>query len=256
MTAVTSGTVGKKVERKKRKLERAKLVRLRRRTIDPTKWDSQHLKGAFLDSIIVAHIRGDLPATKSLQPQTSGGQGESDFSSSEEGREEGDGSDSSESEITAGDSQTSPGTTSRPPPATHVDCDVVNTDLDFNKEKLRALSLLDSMFGDLEENRNWGGKERLDSDVDMPDPPPVQSSPASTSSPSRGSSKGPDLTLVVKEVQEDSSSEKSSPGVPSPAVEHIPMSGTIQNTTTTKAKLKDLFAPQEEQSTLPLMNYV
>jgi len=40
-------TSGKKNEKQKRKREKAKLVRARRKTIDQTKWDSQHLKGAW-----------------------------------------------------------------------------------------------------------------------------------------------------------------------------------------------------------------
>ena len=237
MSTVTSNTAGKKVERKKRKLEQVKLVRARRRTIDPTKWDSQHLKGAFLDSIVVADDRDDLPGSQPSRPQTPNDDGESDFSSGEEDGEGGAGSDSSEYETTAAESQTNSGTMSRPPPTTRAESDEVDTDLDFNQEKLRALSLLDSMFGGLERNQEWGGKEALDSDIDMSGLPPVQ--PSLSPRP------------AVEKVQQDLENEESSTEVPAPALEPIPASVTIQNATT-KAKLKDLFAPQEEQGAHPL----
>ena len=63
VSSVTSSTTGKDGKRK-RKPEKPKLVRARRRTIDPTKWDSQlHLKGAFLDSIVVADDGDNLSVT-------------------------------------------------------------------------------------------------------------------------------------------------------------------------------------------------
>jgi hypothetical protein len=250
MSSITSSsrTTGKKVEKKKRKLEQVKLVRARRRTIDPTKWDSQHLKGVFLDSIIVADDRNDLPVTEPSKPQVQDDQGESDTSSDEEEDEEGDGSGSSEAETATRESQKSPGTTGQPPVA-RIECDMVDSGLDFNQEKLYALSLLDSMFGGLEGGQEWDGKEIMDSDIDVSGLPPVQLSPSPKSSPSQGP-KGP----AVEEAREDSESDESSAGASAPALERVPKSGTIQDASTTKAKLKDLFAPQEEQGVLPLIS--
>lgn len=251
----TPSTTEKKVKRKKKKAVQVKHVRARRRTIDPTKWDSQHLKGAFLDSVVVADDRDDHLITKPSQPQASDDQGESDLSSSQDSEgEEGDEYYSSECETAAGESKKSPRTTRRPPPTTNMECDVVDTDLDFNQEKLHALSLLDSMFGNLEGNEEWGGKEPLDSDTDISGLPPVQLSPSPKSSPPRGLPKRPDPELVVEEAQGDSESDESSIGAPTSTVGQVPMSGTLQNATTTKAKLKDLFAPQEEQSALLHIN--
>jgi len=56
---------------------------------------------------------------------------------------------------------------------------------DFNQQKFHALSLLDSMFGGL--------REALDSDVDMPEIPPLQTSPSSEPSPLKEGFKEPDL---------------------------------------------------------------
>jgi len=65
VSGVTSSTTGKD-GKKKRKREKPKLVRARPRTIDPTKWDSQHLKGAFLDSIVVAGDGDNLSVTAQI----------------------------------------------------------------------------------------------------------------------------------------------------------------------------------------------
>jgi len=238
-STLTPGTLGKKDGKQKRKREKAKLVRARRKTIDPTKWDSQHLKGAFLDSIVVADDVDNLPVMAISKPTTTSDQEAAALSSAEE--EEGDESGSSEPEFAIERPPATPKVTSRPPQPT------VDTDHDFNQEKLCALSLLDSMFGGLEEDQEWGGKEVLDSDVDMPKMPSVQTPPSPQPTHSKVSLKEPDLKLAVGESQEDSESEESSAGASTPAPDRAPTSVTTQNANTTKARLKDLFAPQEEQ---------
>jgi hypothetical protein len=243
----SASMTGKKDNKKKRKREKLKLVRARRRTIDPTKWDSQHLKGAFLDSIVVADEGDDMPVTAPSQPDTVGDQEESDLLSEEE---EGDESDSSEPESVVRESPSTPKGTNRPPLLVHTKGDTVETDNDFNQEKLRALSLLDSMFGGLEGDQEWGGKETLDSDIDMPEPPPAQISPSPKLTPSKEASEEPHPEPAV-EAWGDSESEESSVEALIRMPEHAPTSVAIQNTNT-KARLKDLFAPQEEQGAPPL----
>jgi hypothetical protein len=244
----------KKVKRKKRKPEKAKPVRARRRTIDPTKWDSQHLKGVFLDSIIVADDDDNPPVTAPSQSHPPGDQEGSGLSSDKEQdqeEEEGNESDSSEHEAVAEGFPTISGaSSSQPPPTTLTEHNTADMDHDFNEEKLRALSLLDSMFGGLEGDQQWGGKEALDSDIDIPELPSVQTSPSMRSPPSQGVPKGPDLRPAVEEVQEELESEESSAEAPPSAPERALTSRTVENANTTKAKLKDLFAPQEEQGAL------
>ena len=250
VSATTSGTAGKKGEKKKRKREKPKLIRARRRTIDPTKWDSQHLKDAFLDSIVVADDGDDPPVTTPSQPRTLGDQGESDLSSSEE---EGDESDSSEPEHIVEGSPTTSKSADRPSHIVHTKLDAVDSEHDFNQEKLRALSLLDSIFGGLGGDREWGGKEALDSDVDMPELSSVQTS-LPKSSPPKEIPKRSDLIPTTGVAQVDPGSEESSDtSTPAPERTHTPV--TTQNVNT-KAKLKDLFAPQEEQGGLPLTKYI
>ena len=246
VSSVTSSTTGKDGKRK-RKREKPKLVRARRRTIDPTKWDSQHLKGAFLDSIVVADDGDNLSMTAPSQSHTLGDQEEPSLSSDEE---QGDGSDFSRSEDIVGGSPTTSDSTDRSGYIVHTNRDAVDADHDFNQEKLHALSLLESMFGGLEGDKEWGGREALDSDVDMPELPPVQISP-SESSPLKEGFKEPDLVPAAESVQEDSGGEESSTSTPTPVLERVLASVTTRNKDT-KAKLRDLFAPQEEQSEPPL----
>ena len=249
----TSNATGKKLERKKRKLEKVKLVRARRRTIDPTRWDSQHLKGAFLDSVIVADDGDKHPVTMPPQPQTPVNEEKSDSPSSEDDEdEETDESDASEYQSVAEELSTNPKAAEKYPLSTHADYDTIDTDHDLNEEKFRTLSLLDSMFGGLEGGQEWGGREELDSDIEMPEPPPVDAVPPPKPSP-QTRQKGTNPIPPAEDVQEDSENEKSaSSGVPSPVPEGAPASSTAQDANATKSKLKDLFAPQEEQSALPL----
>jgi len=246
-STLTSSTLGKKNEKQKRKREKAKLVRARRKTIDPTKWDSQHLKGAFLDSIVVADDGDNLPLSK---PATAANQEVADLSSDSDDSREGEGGGefgSSEPEHAVEGSPITQKVTSRPPQ------DTIDTDHDFNQEKFRALSLLDSMFGGLEGDQEWGGKEVLDSDVDMPEISPTQSSPSPQPTPSKAGVKESDLKSAVQEARKDAESEISSTDAFTPAPERAP---TTQNANTTKAKLKDLFAPQEEQGASSLADYL
>ena len=251
MSAITSSATGKD-GKKKRKREKPKLVRARRRTIDPTKWDSQHLKGVFLDSIVVADDDDHLPVTAPSQPHASGDQEESDLSSSEEG---GDESDCSKPGHIAEGSPATSESADGPGYIARTNRDAVDAEHDFNQEKLCTLSLLDSIFGGLEGDQEWGGREALDSDVDMPEIPPVQTSPSSEPSPPKEAFEEPGLIPAAKEVQGDSGSEDSSAGTSTPVPEHTPVSVVTQNANM-KAKLKDLFAPQEEQGGLPFTRYL
>jgi hypothetical protein len=125
----SASTAGKKDGKKKREREKLELVRARRRTIDPTKWDSQHLNGAFLESIVVADHGDNMPVTAPSQSDTAGDQGESNLLSGEEG---GDESDSSEPVSVVGEPPSTPKGVNRPLLIDHTKGDTVETDCDFN----------------------------------------------------------------------------------------------------------------------------
>jgi hypothetical protein len=171
----------------KRRFRQA-LRRARRRTIDPTKWGSQHLKGAFLDSIVVAK---DVDASTKDRPE------EDSYDSTNE---------SQNSDTLNIDMRVSSAAEDHSKPA----LEQPNDDLAW--EKMQSLTLLESMFAGLSENQDWEGRETIDSDIEMGNiisPPGVS-----------GDDMRPDSTTGA------------------------------QPTTTSTSKLKDLFAPQEEQGTL------
>ena len=246
MSTAASSTTGNK---KKRKREKGKPVRARRRTIDPTKWDSQHLKGAFLDSIVVADDDDNPPVTMPSQPLTSEARDVSDLSSGEEEEDE---PQSSEPESVVGRSSTTSVSSNGLDYVAHTKQDVVDTDHDFNQEKLSALSLLDSMFGGLEGNREWGGKEVLDSDVDIQELPAVHTS--SESSPQRQAHNTPGFIPGAGEAQGASGDKGYSTSATAPVPEDIATSAATEKVNA-KGKLKDLFAPQEEQGQFPPANH-
>ena len=239
-SAVASNTTGNNPQRKKRKWEKPKLVRARRRTIDPTKWDSQHLKGAFLDSIVVVDDGENPPVTTPSQPLALKAQDESDLSSDEEG---GDESEYTEPESVVERSSTTSVSSDAPGYVARTKQDAVNAEHDFDQEKPGALSLLDSMFGGLE--GEWGGKEALDSDVDIQGLPTAQSSSESSL---RQALKEPDLIPATGEAQA-SGNEGHSTGATAPVPVCAAVSATAEKAGA-KVKLKELFAPQEEQGKL------
>jgi hypothetical protein len=171
-------------EKQRRRFKQA-LIRSRRRSINPLKWGSQHLKGAFLDSTNVILVRKeDSAPPPSVEP-------------------EGDETDETNEEQVP--SSPNPEGEKSSVPARHI--------IDHEtlvREKIQSLSLLESMFGKLDSDAEWGGKESLDSDLDMDD---IVGSPADN-----------DIANSVQEVVKD-----------------------LRPVSPPANKLKDLFAPQEEQ---------
>jgi hypothetical protein len=108
------------------------------------------------------------------------------------------------------------------------------------------------MFGDLGGDQEWGGKEELDSDVDMPEFP-LARTPSSEPSPLEGVFKEPDIIPAVEEIRGNLGSEGSSVSESTPVPEHTPTSVATQSA---NVKLKDLFAPQEEQGGFPVTKYL
>jgi len=82
------------------------------------------------------------------------------------------------------------------------------TDDNLAQEKMKSLSLLESMFCGLDDDQEWGGRESIDSDIDMDVAAPL---------PAKEAKPGPGQELIKQ---------------PKPAL---------------KNPLKELFAPQEEQ---------
>ena len=234
-TSAAKRQVKKDAMGKERKRKRVKEppTRARKRTIDPTKWDSQHLKGAFLDGVVVPTFTQRLPAVAVAEEQD---EEESDESSGEIEEEE---------EI--------------PRPVTHVaELPVVqktraNAPLkeavttipapksDLREESKNTLGFLQSLFGDRDED--WGGAESVSSDVEMDVAVNAQSPDTD------------DVEIVPRQREPDIPRGESIPGVvdddvgPSKDEEEdpAPVSPGQAQPQVQKTKLKDLFAPREEE---------
>ena len=217
---------------KVRKRVKEPLNRARRRTIDPTKWGAQYLKGIYLENA----------AAVSQPPRTRLGPTQDDapapVSASEESDEEVDGIDSAEDgEAIGGDNTDSEedeededddDIPTPSPSKTLASSSMKSSALgpvptsELDAEKSQSLGLLQSLFGDKED---WGGAESVGSDVDEED-----------------------LRAAVAAAPIAGVDGETAMDVDVPAPEKVPQdthpaaSSVVQRT-----KLKDLFAPREEE---------
>jgi hypothetical protein len=179
-----SKSKGKQVkggETKKKRRIREPPTRARRRTIDPLKYGSQQLKGVFLENVAVAPVaskRVDILGAQAFQEMGSESEESSDESEDEEGSEE-DGADQMEIETKVVPQRqerevkpTTPPLSSPVPSKVFTPASIptpkpaptaTSNGTDLTEEKNATLGLLQSLFG----NADWGGAEDLGSDVDM-----------------------------------------------------------------------------------------
>ena len=200
--------------------------RAKRRTIDPTRWGSQHLKGIFLENAAAIARPALVPSTSEPDGQEESGNesetGEDDDGTDEESEEEEDIPNISPPPVTLTAEPlprlVAPPTSAKPSVPASVD--------DLDAEKKQSLGLLQSLFGGKEE---WGGAESVGSDVEEDDlPPAIQ-------------------PISAREDQgvEDAGTAMDIDGpVPNaPPEDRAPTAvGNVQ-----KTRLKDLFAPREEE---------
>ncbi|KAI6000423.1 hypothetical protein F5J12DRAFT_260771 [Pisolithus orientalis] len=134
----TRGKTGKKAKKKK-----VPPLRARRRLIDPTKWDSTYLTGAFLETLVVPSV-SSLPFGSAAQPTEL----ESD---EEECNGEYVPSQNSSNIILEGQ----PPSQTTPTPTANFSNPRFGTDvnIDIRKETSAALTLLNTIFGETDE---WG----------------------------------------------------------------------------------------------------
>lgn len=254
-TTITKGK-GKQpkgVQVKKRRRTKEPPVRARRRTIDPLKYSSQHIKGIFLENAAATLVVESRSGPRSQQMAK---EESSDESTSDEDENAADDDETDiDEEPSLHDSapiqnpaakQTqklsllpSPPTS---PPKKSVDPPPDGTDL--AQEKHAALDLLQSLFGNRDDD-DWGDKENLGSDVDMDE----------LAERGQGLSIGDindDVEVVPMSVDDEEpevivATEETQATLPvkedsAPAVK--------------QAKLKDLFAPREEDGMLIGTSYI
>ena len=201
---------GSKMKKTKKKRARPPPTRARRQTIDPLRWGSTHLSGIFLDGI------ANPPPPP---PRRSGPDGNAKGESTEV--------DEVEHILEVSDQTPSDGE------------QTAVTGLDLEAERASALDLLGAMFG--EANTNWGGAESIDSDVEMAGVDADTPRAAPNWLDPTGFEVVPATHLPRASQKEMVSSIGRQKGsTPTPET-------TNSAQPSTQKKLKDLFAPREEE---------
>lgn len=248
-TVKGKGKQAKEAEMKKKK-KRTKVppVRARRRTIDPLKYGSQQIKGVFLENAaagLVVEKRMELPSQQAVQES-------SDESTLDEAEVEGVIEDAETEEETVDEPlpQTSvlgekPNLLQKPPscPPAVAEKKLPShppASIDIAQEKHAALGLLQSLFGNRDDSE-WGDKESLGSDLDTDDI-------AQREGGLKIVDDEDDVEVVPMDIDDRQSeyiaqeeTQTSPPEKSPPARSSAPASR--------QTKLKDLFAPREEEGT-------
>lgn len=220
---------GKEGRKRRRTVASMPPTRARRLTIDPLRWGSTHISGVFLE--------GERALTSPALDAGGETSGKIGVSSEVEGDEEVEKIlDASQSPADDNDEP------SAPPRSSSIPVDITNTDL--AAENATALRLLHSMFGEADED--WGGAEDVDSDMEREAATAANAAPHASQSSSlhdtadfevvpaaqRASKK---LSIDQRQAAQTTTATAAAPRNPDP----------VQPPTATK--LKDLFAPREEE---------
>ncbi|KAI0053226.1 hypothetical protein FA95DRAFT_1552735 [Auriscalpium vulgare] len=255
------GKDGKPMKVRERKRKREPPVRARRRTIDPLKWGSTHVQGVFLEGSMLGADGIARERVESSVEEESDGEEESDEEvlaneTSVEDKEE----DMLPEELTETPTTVPTESPSLIPstPFPTLSSSVRQASAlqsapaasDLAEEKSRTLGLLQSIFGDADDD--WGGVESVASDVDMDDlhEQPTTGGPADDWDvefvPREKANVQPSRAVPDSEQEEDASEESDDD-------ERVREEAVTAPTQTTK--LKDLFKPQEDQGTPLLKRY-
>ncbi|KAG2031253.1 hypothetical protein BDR03DRAFT_973000 [Suillus americanus] len=252
---------GKLVTGKRKKRVKLPPTRTRRRTIDPTRWDSTHLKGIWLDAEVAGavdlaeHAGGPVIPRKRRAEAPENSDNEQDTESAPSDDEDDDHRSLSppvpKSTISPlPPSELLPFPTARSP-VTEAVTEAVPS---LTQEKLTSLAFLRSLFGDGDEG--WGGQESL-SDIE------------DARLGGKGKAREAQTGTRVNMDEGDIDIEE----VPHAKYEDIkmrsdtsvsPLNSQSRPTSTSKpsaqgqkqTKLKDLFAPREEEAGFSLLGHL
>ncbi|KAH9957000.1 hypothetical protein BC827DRAFT_1385759 [Russula dissimulans] len=212
-------------------------TRARRQTIDPLRWGSMHLSGVFLSG---KHAELSPPLGASGEGSGSGGRSNGETTEVEEVEEILDASQSPADDT----SDMAPHADLSAPHAASGHSNSFSDDLasaDLVAEKLKTLQLLNSMFG--ETNEDWGEAESIDSEMEQ-DAAGARPSAVPSSSQTRRSHNPIDFEVVSAPQKTSKTSSADQQTQTATASQNT---DPMQQSTT----LKDLFAPREEE-VLPL----
>ncbi|KAG6901679.1 hypothetical protein C0995_009234 [Termitomyces sp. Mi166 len=226
-------------------------TRARRRMIDMTRYGSVHLKGMFLD-MEMTDVGREEERKKGPEVEDDSDESEAEASQEEE-----------EADVAAGEAVEEAGKTvtlkvieSTPPPAPPplVNTSVVaDNNTDIAAEKKQTLDLLTSLFGNKDDG-DWVGRESVDSDVD-------ETNIAKRHRMVVDANDDGDFEVVPMNVDDTPVSlqkhnEKETPVEPI----EVETEALVPQPSTEKKqqaiKLKDLFAPREEDAGFSLLGHL
>ncbi|KAI0640756.1 hypothetical protein C8Q79DRAFT_1078981 [Trametes meyenii] len=235
-------TKGKDAKGKKKKTHEPP-SRARRRTIDPTKWGSTHLKGIFLENAAAYTVPSGKSARLVIsEPSVHGDESAEDDpednESHESSDEDDDGMDHDDrpSAIEPPKTQTPTQSALAASTLTLAKHPVSTTSDDLAEETNQALNLLQSLFGDKAE---WEGAESVGSDVEEE---------------FQDRDNKPDDTVVDSDDVELAGEPEAAMQVDEAPPAKDVAAAQVQGAQ--KTKLKDLFAPREEEAGFSLLGHL
>jgi hypothetical protein len=215
-----------KGRKKRARANAAPPTRARRQTIDPLRWGSTHVGGVFLDGGQTSDASVASGGTRGRGGASTNGES-TEIEADEEVEEILDAPHSPEHDND--DSRV----TSACPLSSSVPPELAGTEL--AAEKTRALQLLNSMFGEADED--WGGAESIASDME-------QAATGSSANVVSYASQSPhDPTADFEVVPADKRRAETAA-----SAQRDPGADPVQ--CPSASKLKDLFAPREEEGEL------
>jgi len=227
---------GKEGRKRRRAVASMPPTRARRLTIDPLRWGSTHISGMFLES-----ERTLTSPALDAGGETSGKTGES---TEIEGDEE------VENIL---DASQSPGDDNDEPSSPHCSSSIPvdTTNADMAAEKATALRLLYSMFGEADED--WGGVESVDSDMEREDAAANAAPHASQHSSSNDAADFEVVPATQRTSKKSSTDQRQAAQTAAATTAATRNPDPVQPPTATK--LKDLFAPREEEGERILLGH-
>jgi hypothetical protein len=247
---------GKLVTGKRKKRVKLPPTRARRRTIDPTRWDSTHLKGIWLDAEVagvvdvVEHAGGPVIPRKRRAEAAENSDNYQDTEIAPSTDDEDDDHESLSPPVpnSALSSLPSPVLTPIPTTRSPVTEAVTGAIPSLTQEKFTSLAVLHSLFGDKDGDEGWGGQESLSD---------IEDARLEGKGKAREPQTGTRMDVDGGDIEEVPLAKYKDMDMESDTVEY-PLNSQSRPTSASKpsaqsqkqTKLKDLFAPREEEGVL------